>query len=74
VPEEALYPPNYREIAEDVIRKIASGEYPRGSVLPSTKELARHYGVGMGTIGRAMKVLQDDGKIIGRQGRGQFVL
>jgi GntR family transcriptional regulator len=70
---ELHLPPTYREIAEDLATRIDSGEYPRGSVLPSTRELADEHGVSKGTIHRAIRLLQEEGLVVGRQGRGQFV-
>jgi GntR family transcriptional regulator len=69
-----LWPPSYREIAEELAARVESGEFVRGSVLPSNRELAHEYGVSRGTIARAMKVLQDAGLVVGRQGRGQYVV
>lgn len=73
MPDDLGIPPTYREIAEEIAAKIMSGEYERGSMLPGARELARHYGVAMSTIHRAMNLLQEQGLVIGRQGRGQFV-
>ncbi|MFI5486286.1 winged helix-turn-helix domain-containing protein [Micromonospora echinaurantiaca] len=60
LPTEAkTVPPRYRyeQIADDLAERIASGEFPPGSKLPSRRELIGHYGVTEPVIDRAMQVL-----------------
>jgi len=64
---------SYREIADDLGQRIASGEYPPGAQLPSTTELADLYSVNRSTIVRAMGLLHDRGVVYGIAGRGVFV-
>jgi DNA-binding GntR family transcriptional regulator len=65
----------YREIAEDLGKRIAGGEFGVGSTLPSIAALQAHYAVpGLNTIRQAQQLLVDDGLIETRQGRGAFVL
>jgi DNA-binding GntR family transcriptional regulator len=71
--EDFELPLSYREIADDVRRKIDEGLYPYGTRLPSTAELVIQYGVSEATIERAMKLLAEAGDITGRQGLGRFV-
>lgn len=66
-------PMTYREIADDLGQRIASGEYPPGSKLPSTTELATLYSVNRSTIVRAMGLLHDRGVVVGAAGRGVYV-
>lgn len=51
----------YEQVAEDLRRKIQSGEYPPGSRLPSRAHLMRHYGVSDTVIGKAMMLLRVEG-------------
>lgn len=53
-------PPRYRyeEIADDLIARISSGEFPPGSRLPSRRDLTDHYGVTEPVIDRAMQILR----------------
>jgi DNA-binding GntR family transcriptional regulator len=65
----------YREIAEDLRRRIAAGEFSPGQQLPSIAVLQAHYEVpGLNTIRQAQQLLVDDGLIETRQGVGAFVL
>ncbi|WP_300640689.1 winged helix-turn-helix domain-containing protein [Nocardioides sp.] len=65
----------YREIAEDLRRRIAAGEFSPGQQLPSIAALQEHYDVpGLNTIRQAQQLLVDDGLVETRQGVGAFVL
>jgi DNA-binding GntR family transcriptional regulator len=65
----------YREIADDLRRKIQAGVYPVGSQLPTIAELQAEYGVpGLNTIRAAQQLLVDEGMIETRQGIGAFVI
>lgn len=54
---------NYREIKADVMKRISSGEWAPGSLLPNEIELASMYGSARATISRAMRELADEGII-----------
>lgn len=65
----------YREIAEDLRRRISSGEFSPGQQLPSIAALQKHYDVpGLNTIRQAQQLLVDEGLVQTRQGVGAFVL
>lgn len=65
----------YREIAEDLRRRIGSGEFSPGEQLPSIAALQGHYDVpGLNTIRQAQQLLVDEGLVQTRQGVGAFVL
>ena len=53
-------PPRYRyeEIADDLQKRIADGEFPPGSRLPSRRVLIEQYEVTEPVIDRAMQVLR----------------
>lgn len=75
-PEGLTVPPKqltYAEIAADLRQRIADGEYPPGSELPSYRELAKLYSCSVSTITRALSLLRHDGIAVGEQGRGVFV-
>jgi len=54
----------YARVAKDIRTDIESGRLRHGQVLPSTRELARTWGVSVYTISEAMRVLAEDGKIV----------
>jgi len=66
-------PLNYRGIADDIAARIAAGEYPPGSKIPSYSQLATLYSVSISTAQRAVMVLRVSGQVVGVQGRGVFV-
>lgn len=63
----------YEQIADDLAERIATGEYPPGSRLPSNRELAALYSVSTATIERVQIVLRERGLTVGYPGRGVFV-
>jgi len=54
--------------------EIGSGSPPPGSRLPSEAELAAAFAVSRVTVREALRMLQRDGLVIARHGRGHFVL
>jgi DNA-binding FadR family transcriptional regulator len=52
---------------------IDSGRWKPGERIPTERALSDHYGVARNTIRRALKQLEDDGRIIRHVGRGTFV-
>lgn len=54
--------------------EITSGSHPPGSRLPSEAELSTAYAVSRVTVREALRMLQRDGLVIARHGRGHFVL
>ena len=63
----------YREIADDLAERIAGGEYPPRSRLPSYTELAALYDVSYQTAARAVRDLRGRGMAYGEVGRGVYV-
>lgn len=51
----------YRRVSEDLRRRMRSGEWPPGAVLPPWRSLARSYRVGVRVIQRASEALKRDG-------------
>lgn len=66
-------PPPYLRVAEQLRRRIQSGELAPGALLPSLAEIREETGYS-GTVGqRAYAVLVDEGLVIARPGRGHYV-
>ena len=63
----------YVQLAGILRDQIAAGELPRGSKLPTLKELSAAYDLGDMTVRKALRVLADEGVIVTRPGRGVFV-
>lgn len=66
-------PHTARQIADDLARRIAAGEYRRGQRLPTYEQLAEEYGSARGTVARAIETLKAEGIVVGVQGSGTFV-
>lgn len=65
--------PAYRRVAGDLRRRITGGELAAGARIPSRSQLMSQYGVGEQTAVQAVRVLQTEGLVEGRFGRGVFV-
>jgi GntR family transcriptional regulator len=63
----------YREIAEELRRRIADGEFAAGRVLPSEAELSAAYSVSRVTIRKSLELLRQNALVDSRQGFGWFV-
>jgi GntR family transcriptional regulator len=66
-------PPKYAQVIDELRRRIESGEYPPGSLLPSEHQLSDEFHIARPTVVRALRVLRDDGWIETQQGKGSFV-
>jgi GntR family transcriptional regulator len=65
--------PMYQRIAEDLRKRIESGELERGGQLPTELELREEYGASRNTIRDAIKRLTGQGLVETRQGQGTYV-
>lgn len=63
----------YVVVADDIARRIASGELAPGTRLRSERDLAEIYGRAYGTIRKAMELLRERGLIRTVHGRGTYV-
>ncbi len=66
--------PLYRQLADLILEKIRSGQYPAGSRIPSEHALAETYGIGRPTARQATEQLVQNGVLVRRRGSGTFVL
>jgi GntR family transcriptional regulator len=60
-------------VIDELRRRIESGEYPPGSLLPSEHQLSEEFQIARPTVVRALRVLRQDGWIETQQGKGSFV-
>ena len=66
--------PKYREIADELRRRIDEGEFPAGGRLPTERALIAAYApVAQGTIRQALAALRDEGIVEARVGSGVYV-
>lgn len=65
--------PKYRRIADDLLIRIESGEYPPGAQLPTKAELMERHHVALNTVERAIEELRAAGRVETVQGSGMFV-
>jgi DNA-binding GntR family transcriptional regulator len=64
----------YDSLAQELCRRVADGVYAPGTAIPSEAELVREFGVSAITVRRAIRDLTVQGVVLGRQGRGVFVV
>ena len=72
----SLLPPGrplYEEVRAHLTEGIAAGRWKAGEAIPPESELARHFGVAIGTIRKAVDNLVAQGALVRRQGKGTFV-
>ena len=72
-PVFAEFQPLYVQVKHLLLKRIGSGAWKPGELLPSETELASEYRVSQGTVRKAMMALEADRLIVRRQGRGTFV-
>ncbi len=65
--------PIFRQIVDGLRRKIAGGELPPGSRLPSVRGLALQLRISLNTVAKAYAELTNEGLIESRKGVGVFV-
>ncbi len=65
--------PLYQRLREEMLAKIAAGEWSPGAPIPTEAELTRLYGVAIGTVRKAVDTLVNEGLLLRSQGRGTFV-
>lgn len=65
--------PLYRQLADLLLAKIRSGEYPPGAPIPSEHSLARDFGIGRPTARQATDWLVRRRILVRRRGSGTYV-
>lgn len=65
--------PLYVSAYEKLYNRIKSGEFKPGDKLPGEHSLADSMNISRGTLRQALLLLQEDGIIINRQGKGNFI-
>jgi GntR family transcriptional regulator len=65
--------PLYRQLADWLMTRIRTGEYPAGCRIPSEHQLAAAHHLGRPTIRQAIEVLVRKGVLVRRRGSGTYV-
>jgi GntR family transcriptional regulator len=65
--------PMYQQIMEQIVQRIAVGDWPPNTPLPSIRRLATAIKVSMITVKRAYLELEREGYIVTQQGKGSWV-
>ncbi|MGW2644108.1 GntR family transcriptional regulator [Streptomyces sp. NPDC001393] len=65
--------PVWRQVAEAIATRIASGEYPLGARVPSVVEMSAEFGIATSTAQKALAHLKAEGLIRAEVGLGSFV-
>lgn len=63
----------YQQIADDIRLKILGGIYVENEMLPSEKKLGEKYGASRLTIRNTLNLLENEGYIYTKAGKGSFV-
>jgi GntR family transcriptional regulator len=70
--DRTSYVPLYRQLVDDIVQKIESGEVKPGDRLPSEREIAEDLKVSRVTARQALDTLEQLGLVYREQGRGTF--
>jgi GntR family transcriptional regulator len=65
--------PMYQQIMEQIVQRIAVGDWPPETPLPSIRQLATEIKVSVITVKRAYLELEREGVIVTQQGKGSWV-
>ena len=65
--------PPYKQIAEIIRQRIASGEYAKGTRIPTESEMVETWEVARTTARRAIALLRDEGLVDTVPQRGTYV-
>jgi GntR family transcriptional regulator len=66
-------PPAYIQVANDLRRKIESGEIPPGGSIPPITKLIEDYGVSNTTAQTAIRILKSAGLVVSERGKRTYV-
>ena len=63
----------YEQIVQILKKEILEHKYPEGGSIGTHEDLVKRFGVSLITVRRAVLILQKEGLVIIRQGKGTFV-
>lgn len=65
--------PLYRQVKELLLRRVLSGDWKPGELLPSEAKLAEEFQVSQGTVRKALEEMAAEHLVVRHQGKGTFV-
>lgn len=65
--------PIWMQLHQQLMQRISAGVYPRGSKIPTVRELAAEAGVNPNTMQRALAQLEADGLVVTNRTAGRTV-
>jgi len=65
--------PLYIQVRDSLATRIASGEWKPNTTIPNEMDLARELGVSPGTMRKSLDLLELEGLVTRKQGRGTFI-
>ena len=68
-----LAKPLYLQVRDVLVNRISGGDWRPGSSLPNETLLAQQLGISIGTVRKALDIMESERIVTRRQGRGTFV-
>lgn len=65
--------PRYQQLRDDLVRRLAAGEWAPEQAIATESELCEAYAVSIGTLRKAIDLLVAEGVLTRSQGKGTFV-
>lgn len=65
--------PVWRQLADIIKGRVASGKYPSRTAVPSITQLAAEHGIAETTVRKALDYLKAGGVLTGVPGKGTYV-
>ena len=65
--------PRYQQLRDDLVQRVAAGEWAPGEAIHTEAELSAAYAVSTGTLRKAIDLLVAEGVLTRSQGKGTFV-
>lgn len=72
-PAGTEFQPLYAQVKALITRRISSGAWKPGALIPNEFQLAAEFNVSQGTVRKALMALEAERLIVRRQGRGTYV-
>lgn len=72
-PDPGSGSPPFEQLRAQIARRVASGELPAGTRLPTVRALAAQLDLAVNTVARSYRELEADGVVVTEGRRGTFV-